>query len=175
MDLMEAIINRRSIRKFADDEVEGWKLETCLEAARWAPSSKNCQPWEFIIIRERKLLERIAEESTYGKHIAHAPLAVAFVTDPSRSNWHEVDGALATQNFCLAAWSQGLGTCWTGTMNREQVREILGIPPEKYLLTVLPVGYPAEDGWAHREELNKLLHFERFGHRNERFGHRKET
>jgi nitroreductase len=165
MDLMEAIIKRRSIRKFTNEQIEDWKLEACLEAARWAPSSKNCQPWEFIIIKERKNLEIIANESTWGKHIAYATLAVAFVTDPSKSDWHEIDGALATQNFCLAAWSLGLGTCWTGAMNRKQVQEILEIPPDKHLLTVLPVGYPAEEGWDRRVELKNLLHFERYGNR----------
>ena len=165
MDLMEAIKKRRSIRKFTDEQIEGWKLEACLEAARWAPSSKNTQPWEFIIIKERNILERIANESTWGKHIAYAPLAVAFVTDPSKSDWHAIDGTLATQNFCLAAWSLGLGTCWTGTMNRKQIQEILEIPPDKYLLTVLPVGYPAEEGRARREELNNLLYYEKYGNR----------
>jgi len=165
MEVMEAITKRRSIRHFTSQQVEEWKLNLALDAARWAPSSKNCQPWEFIIIRDRDALERIAEESIYGKHIAQAPLAMAFVTDPSKSNWHEVDGALATQNFSLAAWSLGLGTCWTGAMNREKVKEILDIPSEKYLLTVLPVGYPAEGGWAHREEASTLIHIEKYGKR----------
>ena len=163
MELIEMIKKRRSIRRFKSQEVEQWKLDTALDAARWAPSSKNSQPWEFIVIRERHTLERIAEESKYGKHIAQAPLAVAFVTDPSKSTWHEVDGALATQNFSLAAWALGLGTCWTGTMNREKVKVILGITAEKNLLTILPLGYPAEDGWAHREEISSLIHLEKYG------------
>jgi nitroreductase len=165
MEIMEAITKRRSIRRFKSQEVEQWKLDMALDAARWAPSSKNSQPWEFIIIKDRNTLEKIAAESTYGKHIAQAPLAVAFVTDPSKSNWHEVDGALATQNFTLAAWALGLGTCWTGTMNREKVKEILDIPVEKNLLTVLPLGYPAEEGRAHRDELSSFIHFERYGRR----------
>jgi len=165
MEIMEAITKRRSIRRFKSREVEQWKLDMALDAARWAPSSKNSQPWEFIIIKDRNTLEKIAAESTYGKHIAQAPLAVAFVTDPSKSNWHEVDGALATQNFTLAAWALGLGTCWTGTMNREKVKEILDIPVEKNLVTVLPLGYPAEEGRAHRDELSSLIHLERYGRR----------
>jgi len=165
MEIMEAITKRRSIRRFKSREVEQWKLDMALDAARWAPSSKNSQPWEFIIIKDRNTLEKIAAESTYGKHIAQAPLAVAFVTDPSKSNWHEVDGALATQNFTLAAWALGLGTCWTGTMNRDKVKKILDIPAEKNLLTVLPLGYPAEEGQAHRDELSSFIHLERYGHR----------
>jgi nitroreductase len=165
MEIMEAITKRRSIRRFKSREVEQWKLDMALDAARWAPSSKNSQPWEFIIIKDRNTLEKIAAESTYGKHIAQAPLAIAFVTDPSKSNWHEVDGALATQNFTLAAWALGLGICWTGTMNREKVKEILDIPAEKNLLTVLPLGYPAEEGRAHRDELSSFIHLERYGRR----------
>jgi nitroreductase len=165
MEIMEAITKRRSIRRFKSREVEQWKLDMALDAARWAPSSKNSQPWEFIIIKDRNTLEKIAAESTYGKHIAQAPLAVAFVTDPSKSNWHEVDGALVTQNFTLAAWALGLGTCWTGTMNREKVEEILDITVEKNLLTVLPLGYPAEEGRAHRDELSSFIHLEKYGRR----------
>jgi nitroreductase len=165
MEIMEAIAKRRSIRRFKSREVEQWKLDSALDAARWAPSSKNSQPWEFIIIKDRNTLEKIAAESTYGKHIAQAPLAVAFVTDPSKSKQHEVDGALATQNFTLAAWALGLGTCWTGTMNREKLKGILDIPAQKNLLTVLPLGYPAEEGWAHRDELSSFIHLEKYGRR----------
>ncbi|MEE8469830.1 MAG: nitroreductase family protein [Dehalococcoidia bacterium] len=165
MEVMDAIKDRRSIRRFALRQVEEWKLDAALDAARWAPSSKNSQPWEFIIVRDRDVLERIADEAVYGKHIASAPLAVAFVTDPSKSAWHEIDGAIATQNFTLAAWSVGLGTCWTGTMNREKAKDILGIPPDKNLLTILPVGYPSEAGSTRREEVSALLHLERYGHR----------
>ena len=165
MEVIEAITKRRSIRSFTAQPVEEWTLNLALEAARWAPSSKNTQPWEFIIIKDRNTLEMIAAESTYGKHIAHVPLAVAFVTDPSKSRWHEVDGAIATQNFSLAAWSLGLGTCWTGAMNREEVKKVLDIPAEKNLLTVLPVGYPSEEGWAHREEAGLLTYYEKYGNR----------
>lgn len=167
MEVMEAITGRRSVRQFASQEVEEWKLDRALDAARWAPSSKNSQPWEFIVVRNRDVLERIADETVWGKHIASAPLAVAFVTDPSKSKWHEVDGALATQNFSLAAWSLGLGICWTGTMDREKAKEILGIPPDKNLLTILPVGYPMESGRTNREEVNTLIHFEKYGNRKD--------
>jgi nitroreductase len=163
MEVMEGIRQRRSIRSFTSQEVEDWKLDEILDAARWAPSSKNSQPWEFVVVKDRGTLARIAEETTYAKHLANAPLAVAIVTDPSKSRWHEVDGGLATQNFALAAWHLGLGTCWTGTMERESVKSILGIPPEKNLLTVMPLGYPAEQGHGKREELSTLVYQERYG------------
>lgn len=163
MELMEVIRLRRSIRQFTPQDVEEWKLDLILDAACWAPSSKNAQPWEFIIIRDRDALERIAAETTYAKHITTAPVAVAFVTDRAKSNWHEVDGGLATQNFSLAAWDLSLGTCWTGTMDREKVKDILGIPPERDLLTVMPVGYPAETGIAKREATSALAHYEKYG------------
>lgn len=161
MDVLTAIKQRRSIRKFTEKEVEEEKLNTVLDAARWAPSSKNSQPWEFIVIRDVATLKKIAVEAKYGKFIPEAPAAVAFVTDPSKSNFHEVDGTLATQNFQLAAWALGLGTCWIGTMNRERVKEILGVPDDKFLLTVMPIGYPNMIGKGSREPLESLVQYQK--------------
>jgi len=92
MDVFECIVSRRSIRSFKDEPVPDEALERILEAARWAPSAVNRQPWHFIVIKNRETLRRIASLARYGSFISQAPVAVAVVTDPS-SRWHLIDGS----------------------------------------------------------------------------------
>jgi nitroreductase len=164
MDLFKAIYGRRSVRKYKDQPVEDEKLQKVLEACRAAPSSKNGQPWEFILIRSKKTLKAISKETAYAKFLAHVPLGVAIVLDPNVSQtYHMVDSGIMTENFWLAAYALGLGTCWVGTMNRDKVKEILNTPKEKVLLTVLPLGY-AQGKLPQRPQkaLNDLEHQEKY-------------
>jgi nitroreductase len=145
MDVFEAIQGRRSVRQFQEDKpVEKEKLQKVLEASLAAPSAGNTQPWELIIISNKEMLQRIGKLAPNGQFLGKVPLAVAVITNPKASpNYHMVDGALLTQNFALAAHALGLGTCWVGSsLNRDRVKELLHIPKEKNLLTVLPLGYP---------------------------------
>jgi nitroreductase len=90
---------------------------------------------------------------------------MAVVTDPS-NRWHEIDGARAVQNMELAGWNEGLGTCWIGSIERERVNELLGIPPSLHLLTILPFGYPAEPNAPRRKTKKspeEVCHWGRFG------------
>ncbi len=160
---MEIIEKRRSIRAFKSDPVSDEDLKKILNAARWAPSARNTQPWNFIVIKNQETLKRIAEQASYGKFIVDAPVAIAFVTNPNLSRWHIIDGSLATQNLMLAAHELGLGTCWIGTMNRDKVKEILNIPDELHLLTVIPVGYPEKERKGSRKDLSEFIHSEKFG------------
>jgi nitroreductase len=164
MDLLEAIHGRRSVRRYKKDLVEDEKLEKVLEACRAAPSSHNGQPWEFIIIKQRETLKAISKEATFGQFLSNVPMGVAIVLNPKESEtFHMVDGGILTQNFALAAHALGLGTCWVGTMNRDKAKEILNIPKEKILLTVLPLGYPDEQPPARpRKPLKDLLHQEKY-------------
>jgi nitroreductase len=166
MDVFEAIHGRRSTRKFYKDKpVEDDKLQKILEACRASPSAHNKQPWELIIIRDKEVLKEIGKEATNAHFLGKVPLAVAIITDPNSSpNWHMVDGALLTQNFALAAYALGLGTCWVGvSMNRKSAKKLLNIPKEKYLLTILPLGYPKGNFQpTSRRPLKDLLHYEKY-------------
>ena len=145
MEVFGAMKGRRSIRKYESRDIPNELVAKVIEAATWAPSSKNRQPWEFIVIRDPETKRRIAELAPYGKFLAEAPVAVAIITDPAKLPWfYEVDGASAAQNFALAANALGLATCWVGTMDREAAKALLAVPHEKNLLTVLPLGYLAE-------------------------------
>jgi nitroreductase len=159
MDAFDCIVGRRSIRAFKEDEVPDDNLKKILEAGRWAPSAMNKQPWEFITIHDESTLSEIAEHARYGSFIAEAPVAVAVVTDPS-TKWHEIDGSGAVENMSLAAWNMGIGSCWIGSLDREKVKAILGIPNERHLLTVMPFGYPAKVGSSTRKDLDTIIHDE---------------
>ena len=166
MDVFEAINGRRSIREFIKDKpVEEEKLRKILEACLSAPSACNREPWEFVVIRNKEVLEEIGKQAADAKFLARVPLAVAIITDPKASpNWHVVDGALLTQNFALAAHALGLGTCWVGSsLNRDRVKELLHIPKDKNLLTILPLGYPKGKSMAPiRKSLKELVHHEKY-------------
>ncbi len=161
MNVLECILTRRSIRSYTDQDVPDDALNKVLEAGRWAPSASNRQPWEFIVIRDKDTLKEIAKHARYGKFIPEAPLAIAVVTNPS-TRWHIIDGSTAIQNMALVAWDMGIGTCWIGSLEREEVKKILGIPGNLHLLSVLPFGYPASVGRSSRKELSPMLHQERW-------------
>jgi nitroreductase len=166
MDIFEAIHGRRSVREFIKDKpVEEEKLQKILEACLAAPSASNREPWELVVIKNREVLEEIAKQAANAPFLAKAPLAVAIITDPKTSpNYHMVDGALLTQNFALAAHALGLGTCWVGSsLNRDKVKELLHIPKEKNLLTILPLGYPkGKFPTPVRKPLKELVHYEKY-------------
>ncbi len=161
MNVFDCIVQRRSVRSYTDRKIPDEAVNRILEAGRWAPSAGNRQPWSFIVIRDREILKKIAEHARYGSFISEAPLAIAVVTDPS-SDWHIVDGSGAVQNMALAAWEMGIGTCWIGSLNRDEVKKILGVPEKLHLLTVLPFGYPARVGASNRKAMDAILHRDRW-------------
>jgi nitroreductase len=165
MDALEAIRNRRSIRRYQRKDVPEEKLTQVLEAGRWAPSAHNSQCRQFIVVRNENTRRELAKIATYGSFLAESPVAIAVVIDSSASNHPAEDGAAATQNMLLAAYSIGLGSCWIGAYGsgyEAGARRILGIPDDKRLLSLISLGYPAESGGSTRVELSQLVGYERF-------------
>ena len=166
MSIIKVIRERRSVREFLEKDVPDELIMDVLEAARWAPSSKNSQPWEFIIIRDQETKKKLAKLAKFGWFIADAPVVIAVVTDPRKSYAHIIDGSCAVQNLMLAAWELGLGTCWIGTMDRDKAKELLNIPKELHLLTVIPLGYPKRiPNPPSRKPLKELTYHEKYGER----------
>lgn len=166
MEVLEAIRTRRSIRKYDGRPIPEESVRKILEAGRWAPSANNTQPWNFILLRDEGVRRDIAQIATYGKFLAEAPLGIAVVIDPAASTHPVEDGAVATQTMILAAHALGLGTCWIGSYGsayEERVREILGIPKGKRLLSIVSVGFPAESPESERKELGELAFDDRYG------------
>ena len=157
----ELLLTRRSIRQFQDTVIPDELLWKLFEICRFAPTSRNCQSYRFIVIRDRKVLEFLsALRGGSSAPIAKAPMAVAICTDPDITGQPVQDGCIAAYHFTLAAKAFGLGTCWIAAMDRIDVKEALGIPQEHYIATITPLGYPAERPQAPpRKPANELVDF----------------
>jgi len=154
MTVFEVIKNRRSIRSYQPREVEGEKLSRVLEAARLAPSAANRQPWRFIVVNDPEARERLRRG--YDKDwFVSAPVIVVACALPNeawarrrglmgREEYWKVDVSIALQNLVLAAWEEGLGTCWVGAFDEEGVKGALEIPQDVRVVAMTPLGYPAE-------------------------------
>ncbi|MEM2911874.1 MAG: nitroreductase family protein [Candidatus Bathyarchaeia archaeon] len=183
MDIIEAIKTRRSIRKYKSDPVEWGKLQTVLEAARWAPSWANTQCWEFIVVKnpetKRKLAETLTSWNRASDAVKNAPVVIAACAklglsgfwkgEPmiGKENFYMFDLALALQNLTLAAHSLGLGTLHVGAFNAEKTAEILGVPDGVKVIELIPLGYPMEVPNAPaRKELKDFVYFEKYGQKS---------
>lgn len=141
-DLLEFLKSRRSIRIFENKPIPEEEIKMILEAGRWSPSAFNRQTWEFVVIKNKDILEKISETAPWGKFIKRAPIAIAIIgKDKNKHKWYVQDTTLASMNMILMAWSLGIGTCWIGDMDRDLAKELLNVSKEDHLLTILPMGY----------------------------------
>ena len=175
--ILELIKSRRSTRRFKPDTVSDEDLNAVLEAARWAPSGENAQPWKFIVIKNKELMNKIVELLPYKKFQAflkNAPILIGVLVNRKKSAWAVLDGALCVQNLMLEAWSRGLGTCfsaWYPTVPlpvEEKVKDLLNMPTNWMIITFTPLGYPVDEPEqayrlpAKRKPLEELVSFEKF-------------
>ncbi len=149
------ILSRVSVRRFTDQSVSDEDVNALLHAAMAAPSGVNKQPWEFIVVDDRKLLKELADALPYAKMTAHAPLAIIvcgnkerFLADEDSVLW-EQDCSAASENILLAAHALGLGGVWTCLYPHEDriepVKKILNLGDNLVPFNLIPVGYPEAD------------------------------
>ena len=152
-DLIQLIMTRTSIRAFQDKPVSDETVEVLLKAAMAAPSAKNSQPWSFVVIRDRALLEKLGDSLPNAKMTATAPVALVIcgvldkaLPGEAREYWIQ-DAAAATENFLLAVHALGLGAVWTGVHPISEririIREALHLPEGVEPFCLIPFGYPA--------------------------------
>lgn len=150
--VLDNIASRTSVRTYQDRPVGADTVEMLLRAAMAAPSAMNRQPWAFVVVDDKALLQKFADSLQYAKMAASAPLAIVVCADLSRNSgasgdWWVMDASAASENLLLAAHAMGLGAVWTGVYPRSErvkaVRHILGLPESVVPLNVIPVGYPA--------------------------------
>ena len=151
MDVMEAILKRRSIRRYKDKPIEKAKLNRVLEAGRQAPSAGNTQPWKIVVVTDpdtRRKLAHAARDQDFVAQASAVLVGCAEKTDKVMTcgqTAYPIDVAICLTTMSLAAVGEGLGTCWVGAFHEDQVKEILGIPAEVRVVELMPLGYPAED------------------------------
>jgi nitroreductase len=166
MELLEAIRTRRAIRRFKKEPVPPELIEKMLEAARWAPSAMNSQPWEFIVITDPETKARMSRAFVIGPFLKEAPLAIAVAADRLKSPMPVQDGTTAAYAIWLAAHALGLGACWVNPTFPFGIKRILGLPLNKKLVSVLAIGYPNEAPMHSRKQLQDFVFFEKHGNKN---------
>lgn len=173
MEFHEVIRTRRSIRAYRSDPIPEEALNRVLEAVRIAPSGSNRQPWKFIIVRNGELRRRLAAACGNQGFIAEAPVVVVacgYNINYNRGGYMGemsmlIDVSIAFTHLILAARAEGLGTCWIGAFNNDEVKKILDIPGEVNVVAVTPLGYPKDDGFVEpgpRKPLAEIISMDKF-------------
>ncbi|MCF7916011.1 MAG: nitroreductase family protein [Spirochaetaceae bacterium] len=169
MDAMKCILSRTSIRSFSDQVVEENILRKLLDAGMAAPSAVNMQPWMFVVLHKRELLDTLADKLPYAKMLKQAPVAIVVCGDlrktldqREREYWVE-DCSAAAENILLAAHALGLGAVWTAVhpvpSRVEAVQNTLHMPEYLIPLNVMPLGYPAESREPKRKWDESKIHW----------------
>lgn len=169
MDVFSAIAGRRSIRSYQNTEVEEEKVNRIIEAGRLAPSASNRQEWKFIIIRNKETRLELAKAAYGQTFIVEAPvIIVACATEskailPCGQNANTVDLSIAVSYMILEAFELGLGTCWLGAFQEEEVKAALSIPYHVRVVAMFPVGYPNKNPEMRpRKSMDQIVCFEKY-------------
>ena len=161
MDTLEAIRNRRSIRRYKNEAVPKADLEAIVDAGRLAATGSNRQPWDFVVVTGKPA---IAGLTVSGAWIETAGAVIAVVMDPT-SRWWIEDGAAAIENMLLASTALGYGSCWVegdALPHEEMIKSLLGIPSDRRVMALIPIGRPAETPQPRKKALEEVLHWEKY-------------
>lgn len=152
--MLNVIKNRRSYRDFLNKNVEDEKLKEILNAAQFAPTARNLRLWEFIVVKNKKTRDLLAQTKTHSQFANKAPVILVIVShDDGQTNYWIEDGSIAAAFIYLEAENQDLGTCFIQVHNslrpdgsgcEEYVKKILGIPDDAHVLCLMPLGYPKQ-------------------------------
>ena len=150
---MNSIFRRVSVRRFLDRPVEDEKITLLLKAAMASPSTANQQPWEFVVVKDREMIQKLSECSPFAKFAKNAPLIIVpcarCAEEVKLPEWREIDLSIASENILLEAVELGLGATWCGIAPLQErvqlVSETLGLPARLSAFALIPVGYPAEE------------------------------
>lgn len=168
MDTRTAINERHSVRAFQPDRpIPREVLTQIVEAGRLAPTARNEQPWEFVVVTERDLLQQLGGFADHGRFIADASACIAVICQATK--YYIEDGSAATTQMLLAATDLGIAGCWVAGDKKDyapQAVHLLGAPPELRLVALIALGYAANVKHAPKRALTDVLHWNHFG----RFG-----
>jgi len=170
-EALELIHNRKSVRSFTGEKIDEEDLLTILKAGMSAPSAVNQQPWEFIVVREKEILDKLADGLPYAKMLYKAGAAIVVCGIPEKAykgltEFAITDTCSATENILLAIEALGLGGVWTAGYPDEEkmnhIRNILNIPENIIPLNVIPIGYPTADEEPKEKFKENNIHWEKW-------------
>jgi nitroreductase len=173
MELTQAIQGRRSIRKYKNQPIPDETITQLIEAATYAPSAGNIQPWHFIIVKNPAVKKQLAEAAYNQAQVEQAPVVIVVCADEKQTQprygkrgsslYCLQDTAAATQNILLTAYSLGLGTCWIGAFNEKAVKGIMNVPEGVRPVAMIPVGYAdVSPRPRNRKPLSEVTRFDSF-------------
>ncbi len=168
----DLVSRRKSVRQYADKDVEEEKLARILEVCRRAPSAANCQPWHFIVLKKTGR-EKFDRKVLSKEGLRSAPLIIVACAEPDKAwvrhydgaNYAWVDLAIAVTEMVTAATAEGLGTCWVAAFDPKVVRKLLGIPQELQIVALLTIGYPSSPlvkEEKNRKPLEEIVRYDRW-------------
>jgi nitroreductase len=163
MDAIEVLKTRRCVRAYLNKPVPRQIIEDLIDCGRLAASAINIQPCEFVVVTDAAVRQQLAEISDYGSFIADAPVCILVLSKDTK--YFLEDGSAATQNILLAARAHGLGACWVAGDKKPYAPEIcslLGAPEGFRLVSMVPLGYPAEHPDKAKRPLSDVLHWEKY-------------
>lgn len=162
MELFEAITTRRSIRNYTGEPIPPEDLKAIVDAGRLAPSGSNLQPWEFIVVTEQETIDTLKIAAGW---MGNASAIICIVLDTS-SRWWLEDGSAAATNMLLAITAMGYGGCWVegnALPLEDRFKKLLGVPAEKRMPILIPIGVPKEQPEKEKKTLDELLYWEKYG------------
>jgi len=173
MDLSDAIKGRRSIRSYKKLDLPQDTIEKLLEAARWAPSAGNVQPWAFVVASSQRTKQDLSSAAYGQKDLEEASIVIVVCADEKvaeekygvrgKNLYCLQDTAAAVQNILLTAYSLGLGSCWIGAFREEEARKAINAPNGMRPVALIPVGYPNEaPAPRKRRPISEIKHEETF-------------
>lgn len=163
MDAIEVLKTRRSVRAYRSESVPRNIIEDIIDCGRLAATAINIQPWEFVVVTKPEMLRRIADTTDHGKFIAEATACVVVLCEETK--YYLEDGSAATENILLAARAHGLGSCWVAGDKKPYASDIchvVGAPRGYKLVSLIPIGYPAENPEQTKRPLSDVLHWEKY-------------
>jgi len=164
MQVFEAVRTALAVRAYQDKLVPPDIIRRIVDGGRLTGSSRNGQPWHFIVVEDRDTLRQLGALAKTGSYIAQAPLAIVVAIENTRTA--VADASRAIQSMILTAWSEGIGSNWVGFLELTEVKSLLGIPEDLDVLAIVPFGYPARSygrGKKQRKPLAQVAHRGRFG------------
>ncbi|MCX5705488.1 MAG: nitroreductase family protein [Candidatus Omnitrophica bacterium] len=165
MDVLEILKSRRSVRQYSEEQISKEFLEKIVDAARFSPTARNVQPWEFIVITQAPILKKLGDLAENARFLAQAKACIAvFCAD---TKYYLEDGCAATCNILLAATALGVGSCWVAGDKKlycEEVAKLLNVPVTYKLVSLVALGYPKSKESFHiaqKRGLKEVIHWEK--------------